>query len=421
MSDKPPRTIKQKLFRAACWTTVLVLILFIGWRQWRVWRIPDIEPFDKAAFIEELRAENHDITIFEEAYAMLEAVKQSDPATFDKLTDYDQRNNPRWWSHLSSAEQQLVEECRPAIEKWLSGKNSGSLLMVDPDNPTQQKSLDVPLSFIPFSILLRIENTILIEEGKSNEALQNCRQALFLLQHTTQFLPVTQECYHQFSTQLSDILSFKEVSSKEIYNFSNLLHFLEADLLNVQTHLKSIGVLSDSEFKRSLQESSLANPITNEPEAGRRVLNLLIANQLKYCEEPLLERPEIVIHELSLESIWEKKLKDFGLLRPANGLNRLKHINIIFFHEEGQDENLINYLNSLLYSRELIGHFQWSFRNTISHRDSLQRDLQSDIYLLMLHGFYREEGRFPNSFEELTADWPTPNDLCWTNRDAPSN
>ncbi|MCA9041349.1 MAG: hypothetical protein KDA65_13435 [Planctomycetaceae bacterium] len=381
------------------------LIVIVIWRQYRIWSIPDVEPFDREAFYSQYSEVNNNIEPFREAHRMLEEVKRK-PQLSDSV---EQAFNYEEWTALRSTEgwvdRRFSAECRPALEKWLSGGDAGVVLIVNPPQFDKQANVELWTETHEFVILANMECSLLLSEGKPGKALELFRKMLRSLSRFRSAYSV-QSGYRLFSLQLGRILRSPELTVEEIRTFQKELRELTPDLINLSEMVKSCHLMLEKHLEDYLQEHQVASTIIGESEAGLRILKLITANWLEYCDRPLENLTRMRIHACMGDSTgFVQYLREQGIEIPGFAPGQNQQCRISYFENPNIEENLVDQVHSLAYSRDLLGGYFSSMSMLLSDQQDIFRMVKQDEIRLALYGFYREQGRFPDKLEELVPDW----------------
>ncbi|MCA9041350.1 MAG: hypothetical protein KDA65_13440, partial [Planctomycetaceae bacterium] len=199
-----------------------------------------------------------------------------------------------------------------------------------------------------------------------------------------------------------------QLTADEIRDFQTELHELIPELTNLSLMVKSSQLMLEKELQNHLRKYRLDNLLTGEPEAAFRMLKLTTANWLEYCDQPADNLSHLRVHSCSGDSSnlipypLEKKVEMHGF---DVGENR-KCI-ICYFENPADEEDLIDHFHSLYYSRLFLSQYFSEMNLRLLAKQDLLHMVEIDEVRLALHGFYREQGRFPDKLNELVPGWFT--------------
>lgn len=397
---KLPLNRSQKVVRAIKWTLIGSLVFVLCWRQYRVWRIPDVEPFDREAFLARYDRGGNDFHIFREASHLYHAAftNEFDEAEQDFLGE---------WEEAKPVTREFLEAMRPALEHWLSGSDAEVSFELHPEDCDESTLIPIAAEMRLFVWLVRIENARLISAGDFDQALENYLKTVRVLSlhagdGVTYYL-ISTHCYDLLRLQLESILAGKELQAGELKTFHDELALSGNRLSQLSGALQYNYFFSDQYVASNLVSETIPNFVTNEPELARRTVKQAYHNLLADCETPAGERPAVVRKEF--RSAW----RDLNTFLRRHGYwsfnNRKASLTIEYFQPATEDDVVQAGFGSLLYASEIVEQSLPPVNQLVRNRDSLRRQLQLDLIQIALHGYYREHGQFPDSLETLVPEW----------------
>ena len=398
---KQPCTLRQKLRRGGYGGLILLVVFWFGWRQWRVARVPEVELFDREAFVAEIVRERGDLNAYREASELLqEAENRSDGQIYHRMSLDLAELNPPLKEGLQPEELARIENYIPAIEAWLSTKNAGNVVWSQLSGGNNE--FDLATDIISLNYLTSLRNQQLISEGKHAQAFANCESAYVIVANAGG-AGIANVCYPHIGRQLVEVLTSKEIGIDDIRGCQATLRQLTPALMDAEIFIKGYCLQREAEAEELLEDRWLANWLTNEPEVVRRVQQQIAANWLRHDDNSFRDRPEVITHHMEREPPeilrW---LEQRGLPFPEW---ESQDYFVSYYRASAADDKLVDYTDSLMYSDRGIGnHWTWLAEwNRV--RDTVARSLQRHMIILAMHGYHRSHGEFPKELEELVPEW----------------
>jgi hypothetical protein len=378
---------------------VIILIMLalcaavMTWQYTSLRGLPDIgDPFDVAAFSAiQVRDEDNAYVLYRQAAA--------------KLRDKD-RVFSRDWATASEADKQWLEENREALELWKLGTERPDASFIKPADLTLDTDLEIPLKVRALTWLSCLEASRLESIDDVRGAWVWHRAALrtsrHLGRHSTLIERLIGVSIHAQAANritawakrpqvdagmlrqaLSNIELSDEMASPQSEwvktEYLTFIHSMERpDLLKAL--IDGLETPKGSERRQRVALHHVEAFLKREPERSRRLLRLVFANWLAYCDRPKSERPpRLGIHQVVF-------IPDSTAPKDAQPLT---------------PESLNSWFESTLILRGLAPAFNASFvalDRERAHQATLVIDVASELYR-------REHGQPPGKTEDLVGPY----------------
>ncbi|QDU78562.1 hypothetical protein Pla110_02660 [Polystyrenella longa] len=393
------------LFAGLLFVTVFVTVSFYCWRSWRVHSIPDVgEPFDVAAF------KNQTGDGEEIARITIEASKQ-----WDALC---QKHEDVWFSYYNDTVQVPTWKAADPVIKT-DVRNAQTILTdwfrVGELRPGLLRSLDVYYDNIfnhdrvrlaqrdlarltEMSLLDAIERSDFDQQQKLYINFLSTNSA-YLHDDVMNYLTSTASLSVVIGDRLGIFLNQQDIPVSHLWKLKSALERHQDRQPPVSTYFKYQYLAAPALIEYyAVSESVLAQRILDEDESTRRLLNLLFANWLRYCDLPASERPPIKTFHLDI-------------FVPPSSINEIKEgmtteIEFEYFDDSNSDQ-ITDYWKIPSYPQQI--RLNLLISNTLeSLLNAWKRSqMKEELYLtrLALHLYYRDHDQFPETLNELVPKY----------------
>ena len=388
--------IWSRLRRRVAVIVLIMLALFVAvltWQNTSLHGLPDIgDPFDVAAFSAfQLRDQDNAYVLYRQAAAKYHNKYGAFP------TD---------WTTATAADKHWLEENREALELWRQGADRPDASFVKPADVTVETDLEIPQRVRFLARLSALESSRLESLGDYRGSWIWHRAALRASQHLGRHGTLIERLmgvntHNHAATRITAWAKQPQVDAAMLRQALEDVHAAgamassQSELVKCE-YLTFIQTMERPDLLKALIEG-LETPegswrrqrvalhhveafLKREPERSRRLLRLVVANWLPYCDRPKSARPpRLGTHQAVY--ITDSMAPDE--LRPLTA------------------ESLNSWIESSLFLRALLPAFKSTFTATDSERArqaTLVIDVASELYR-------REHGEPPESPEALVGPY----------------
>ena len=288
---------------------------FLTWWTTTLMGLPDVgDPFDVAAFERPIPDESNAFVLYKQAAATL-------PKDPPNLTSE--------WNTAGPAERQWLEASREALETWRRGTERPDALYIPPGALTFEVKLDLAQKLRSFTRLALLQGSKKEADGDVEGALEWYLAILRSSRHSGKrgtFIErlIGIAMHSMASTQLMRWAADPRVEARMLRKAIDVAYATEAvtpptsDGLKTE-YLSFLHSLDDPELMLRIHDSfttptpnggsvthygqggwkssltRVKRRALNEPERSRRVIRLIFANWLAYCDRPPNQRPPRVV------------------------------------------------------------------------------------------------------------------------------
>ncbi len=415
MNDEPQ---PRRIGRLALVLGALVLAgstAFVTWWTTTLVGLPDVgDPFDVEAFCRPIPDETNAFVLYKQATALLPK-GPDEPATYD-------------WKTASPAQKAWLERSRPALAIWRKGTERPDALYVNPATMTFELKLDVAQALRNFGRLALVEGSRLEEAGDFQGALDLYLALLRCSRHSgtrgTMIERLIGISMHGWvSTRLIRWAADPKVDAKLLrraldaslaagdatapnsdglkVEYLSLIHSINDPELMIRLHDvnavtpgtsgQSGPVLASERLRTSLLR--VRRRTINEPERSRRVLRMIFANWLAYCDLPAPRQPPRVLPNPKITG------KD-----PVKAL--LADLYVVDTNAPAAaralpPEKLANWFGSTLDAEMALPAYR-----AFGKAHARERSAQDALLFTLANELYkREHGKYPEKNEELVGPY----------------
>lgn len=397
---------------------LLLFVLFIGWRQWRIWSVPDVGvPFDGKEYLsrhpDEYRIECAqkylDAT---QLYVELEQIEANYPLEeVTRLDDWNFEFAARNWSIANIQTKAWLEHNQTSLQLWKS--------LIDHDIPiftekpfgsgigiTREESAApiVPTHIVRNHVrLMLLEVSRLSHLGQIKEAQQ---WHLAILKIDRLIVPETILAYltgisidAMQADSIQPFLASKSLSSKELKNILDSFTTPANSSNSFKDCIKGEYYVFQGFFDEIHNAPNYYYPslFFGEPELHKRNQNLFFQNQLAYAETSSVRSPPFV---------GDQGFKGYHVYQTTEADEKQLEIEssetVIKSHDK-----IIDLVGLIKVQGRLFDLYLPKLEKAKLAND--RRELRKELFKtsLALHIYHRENGRFPETLNELIPGYLT--------------
>jgi hypothetical protein len=374
--------------------------------------LPDVgDPFDVAAFERPISDDSNAFVLYKQAVAIL----PNEPA--DLTGD---------WGQAGPAERQWLEASREALETWRRGTERPDALDVSPVGATFETKLEAAQKLRAFARLALLQGSKLEIDGDVEGALvwylallrssRHCgRRGFFIERH------IGIAMNNLVSTRLTHWAADPEADARMLRKALDAAYAAEEATPPTSDGLKAeyisfLHSLDDPELMLRIHDSistpnAAGGSVThygggwrssltrvkrralNEPERSRRVIRLVFANWLAYCDRPSVQRPSRV------------------RANPSSGLNShakalLADLYVVDATAPEPARSLPPEKVAAWYGTTIDAEMALPAFFNVERAIARERSVQGNLLVALANELHkREHGKYPEHVEELVGPY----------------
>jgi len=398
---------------------LLLVVMFICWRQWRIWSVPDVGvPFDREAYMtrysEEYRIEcaqkyNAVSEGFKDWVALEEFVDvgEEDPDLYCDIREHKNRD----WSKAAKNQQAMMEHNRRFLKPWRELVEQGVPIFEfesgeELDNTHSIFKTEIKVEYrlpVYISELMLMESVRLAQAGKLEESLQwqlTARKMANLISYDHGFSQLNEMgIMEQQPFCLLEVLPDASITKERLIQLRESLEEIEAQSTPASETFIVDYCQWDSYMShlRNAPQYAWPNWIFGENELARRNQNLLMQNILKFCDLPQEEQPPLAPI---------RRQSDYALFAPSPeqqqkyGTYSAEKVNACI-------AKMIDPMGRLTNKARIFDQLCPSLH--LHRRYVLSKQMHQGVAntLVALQIYHRDKGEFPETLEVLVPEYLT--------------